>query len=401
MLKRTLIVRLDELAENLRWYTSDAEGQPRHGRGRLDELPALLRGRRLLLLVPGDAVLLTHTELQVRNRQQLRRALPFALEEQLADDVDALHFAIAPGSQPLGVAVVARTTLEGWLARLAEHDLQPDALLPETLALPIIDGEWTLLLEDLRVSLRCGPLAGLACEPENLPALLELLLAEATQAPVRIRGFDARSDRSLPPGAILAEGPDLLWQPLGEPGKWMAEGLEVLPINLLQGEYSRQEQLQKLWRPWRVSAALLLAFGLLQLGLGVADYQRLKAEDVAQVARMEQIYKQAFPEAKRIVNPRHQLDSGLQALKGGGGDAALVSLLARCAPPLQQQAGLDLTNLRYREGRLELELRLPDLSALDKLKAALGAAGLSVNIQNASSREGKVESRMEISEVGA
>jgi general secretion pathway protein L len=53
----------------------------------------------------------------VRGTAKILRALPFALEEQIAEDIEALHFAAgrpAPdGSIP--AAAVDREQLEGWL----------------------------------------------------------------------------------------------------------------------------------------------------------------------------------------------------------------------------------------------------------------------------------------------
>ena len=78
--------------------------------------PAALAGAaEIVVLVPGEDVLLTEARLSARNRAQLLQALPYAVEEQLLDPVEDLHFAATAGGDPLGVAVVARDTA-AWLA---------------------------------------------------------------------------------------------------------------------------------------------------------------------------------------------------------------------------------------------------------------------------------------------
>jgi type II secretory pathway component PulL len=67
---------------------------------------------------------------------------------------------------------------------------------------------------------------------------------------------------------------------------------------------------------------------------------------------------------------------------------------------LANAKGVELQNLRYRLGELELELELADLPALDALKASLTQQGLAVEIRNASSRDNRVEGRVAIREMG-
>jgi general secretion pathway protein L len=62
--------------------------------------------------------------------------------------------------------------------------------------------------------------------------------------------------------------------------------------------------------------------------------------------------------------------------------------------------GVQLQNLRYRQGEIELELELKDLPALDGLKASLQQQGLEVEIRNASSRDDRVEGRVAIRGMG-
>ena len=65
--------------------------------------------------------------------------------EQLAAEIDALHFALGPYQEDdtYPVAVVDRARIERWLGQLEEVGLQPDHLVPDLLALPRED-DWVL-----------------------------------------------------------------------------------------------------------------------------------------------------------------------------------------------------------------------------------------------------------------
>src|SRR5215470_8575143 len=78
-------------------------------------------------------------------------AAAYALEEQLADNIDELHFAIgrrAADSNRTPVAVVGHTLMNEWLAALRGAGLQPDCLYADSELLPANPGQAVVLLEE-------------------------------------------------------------------------------------------------------------------------------------------------------------------------------------------------------------------------------------------------------------
>src|SRR5580658_284380 len=93
---------------------------------------------------------------------------PYALEEDLAENIDELHFAIGKrtaDSMHTPVAVVARALLDEWLATLRAAGLEPEALYADSDLLPVNPGQAVALLEEDVVSVR--PPGG---SPVTLPA---------------------------------------------------------------------------------------------------------------------------------------------------------------------------------------------------------------------------------------
>src|SRR3990172_6852919 len=97
-------------------------------RGELSNAVAMSAGRRVVLIVPGEDVVLTEVALPAQKRHKILRVVPYALEDQVADEVENLHFAIGPqlegGSYP--VAVVQRARLTQWLDHAAAAGLSAD-----------------------------------------------------------------------------------------------------------------------------------------------------------------------------------------------------------------------------------------------------------------------------------
>src|SRR5450631_1673074 len=119
----TLLLRLPTPgSEDTEWLTIDEAGVPATARqrGPLSLAAAVARSAHVVVVAPATQILLAEPELPPGSGVKLARAVPFALEEQLTQDVDQLVFALGK-RRPTGgtpVAVVARDVLQGWLAQL-------------------------------------------------------------------------------------------------------------------------------------------------------------------------------------------------------------------------------------------------------------------------------------------
>lgn len=325
-------------------------------------------GHRLVVLVPAADVRLASVDLPARQASKVLQAAPYALEDQLAEDVDTLHFALGPrqkdGRWP--VAVVARTKMAEWLAPFTERGLHPDQLLPDALCLaPADGGRWSALAEQDQVLVRNGAFSAFSCSPEDLEMLLQM--ADA----------DRKSTlRLIVPRDIAADFTRLGWPVELLPG--FISPLEALlqshrpenDINLLQGRYSQKEDLERLWRPWKLSAALLgLWVGIAAILHGLSAWQlskELRQQEDANIQR----YQQLFPSETRILPDfASQVETQFQVIKGSNGGGGLLPLMQVLAEALAAAPGLTLQSVQYREGSLYAALSGGNLQALETLRA--------------------------------
>src|SRR5690606_1705358 len=109
-------------------------------------------GRKTIVLAPGTDVVLAEPVVPVKGGK-LAQVVPFALEEQLASDVDELHFAIGKrdGRAGVPVAAVAHERMESWLTLLRGAGIEPDAIYGESAMVPATPNGVTLLIDDSRV----------------------------------------------------------------------------------------------------------------------------------------------------------------------------------------------------------------------------------------------------------
>ncbi len=155
-----LLLRLPRTpGDSATWLVADARGAPAGPpqSGPLNLAAARAAGRRLCVLVPGADVLLAEPEVPVRAAAKLAQLIPYALEEQLADDIEELHFALgkrAAESTRAPVAVVRRALLDEWLGALRAGGLTPEALYAESDLLPENPGQAVMLLDEDTVIVR-------------------------------------------------------------------------------------------------------------------------------------------------------------------------------------------------------------------------------------------------------
>src|SRR5512140_134857 len=150
----TLVIRLrahDEAPAS--WLIVDENGA-RSGtvtNGPVADALGASQGRRVVLLLPGTEVSLSLPELPVKGGARLAQAVPFALEEQLATDVDALHFAVGTRGADTNltpVATVSRSLLERWVSTCQAAGIRPQAAHCESQAVPVSPNVCTLLLDE-------------------------------------------------------------------------------------------------------------------------------------------------------------------------------------------------------------------------------------------------------------
>lgn len=386
----------------LQWYWRDASGERQFGQvATLTELPHEARAARLIVWTPGAETLLTTAHLPTRVRAKILQALPYALEDQLLGEPDSMQFAYRPLTDGhLAVAVTARERLRVWQEQLQAAGLRPVALAPITLALEPAAGAWVAAFIGDELVVRAGTYAGFTAVTagDAPPALLAAALKEA-----QVRG-DAPPALRVYAGA-RAFAADAWSQALGievtrsDDNFWTH--VEPQPaLNLVQTAVGGGDGTHPLLARLRPAAIMFALWMLGSFIFTTIEWWQLSRTAKAQRTEMTQIFRNAFPEAKAIVDPALQMQrnvADLQARSGQAGPGELLVLLTQVGPALTDARGAELQGIQYGDRALTLDVRVGDFQALEALRAALGAKGLRVELVGSNSRGNTVDGKLRVS----
>ncbi len=415
-----LIVRLHDAApDEASWIVVDSAGAVAGsgGTGRLSEAAAGAEHRRVVAIVPASDVLLTRASVPVKNTARMLQAVPFALEDQLADDVDKLHFAVGKRADDgrVPVAVARREQIEQWLESFSEAGLNPAAMVPDTALLPkngaagptlVVDGDHTYLRQpDDSVAVFETDSFEAVAEAVGLgePPVSDSEDDEAEPAaPLDASLFISQNDRERYPELV-----DAIERRFGhcqvhglQSGafpKLAASATAGNPINLLQGAFAPSHSHARLLKPWLGVGILLAVLAVVMLGGETARLFQLKATDQQLDEQIVTAYRQAFRDG-RIVDPVAQIRNELSAMNSGGesGDTEFLEMIVSTAAAVRQVPAAQLQNVRYGRSQLELKITAPDVDTLDRVRAGLESAGFTAKIEGAPPRGDVVEGRISV-----
>lgn len=373
-------------------------------------------GTRVVLVVPGARVRVHNVDLPPGSGRRLRAALPFALEERLPGDPADYHLVPLPRvgkGRPLPVAVVEHSALAQWLKPARAAGLRPQMLVPDFFCLPEpMAGTWRVLAGEGTLLVRQPAARGMAVPAgatEQLPAGLMLALEAAEEPPETLELVvpDSETRRALQ--GWVAQLQDLglevqVREMGGEPERWLlGQARPPAALNLLTGPYASREDPRQ-WLRRAGPAAALAAALLLVVGLGGwLELRQVRAEHAALEERIRATYRQAFPDANNLVDPRFQMEQRLERLRSaareGGGTEGLLTRLAVAGPALRGEAELEVRRVHFEAGQLEVEAVLPDFDALETLKGRLAEGG--AEVAEAELEGERVRARLRIGEGGA
>jgi general secretion pathway protein L len=386
--------------------------------GPLEEAVKDIGSREVVVLVPAGETSTLTCDLPAKGAR-LRAALPFALEEQVADEIENLHF--APGKRrangDLPVTVVAHDRMNAWLGRLREAGIRPSRMVPEEHGLAEVPNTLSLLVAEDQLVFNDG-------------ASLEFVMQGVTPTEA-LMAAGVIGDDGLAEGAEDMSKHLLVYSEPAEEQRFEQDwtrlrrhldsvDINLLPdgvlprlavtvasgagVNLLQGRYGESTDVAAILRPWRYVAMLAVAVGVLGMAGKAIDYYRLASEESALKEQFTAEYRKIRPDDTREVMDPMGTVTSIRRGFGGGDSAPAVFLpsLQQLAAAIEDNEEAEIVAISYRAGVIDVRLTAPDVATLDKIeKSVTESDRFTASIQSTDRVGDQVNSRIQIREAGS
>lgn len=370
--------------------------------GSLAEAARAVEGRRAVVVLPGDDVLLAEATIPGGSQSRAQQAAPFVLEEQVADDVESLHFALGSKSAPdtYPVAVIGRDVMDTLREQFDDAGLRPAEVIPETLAIPKFDGQpegpvWTALVDQDHTVVRMNGYKGFAADPDTAELMLSGArqeLAEDQVGSMVMFRTDGGDRPSLPDLEIET-------RPCESRLELYAKGIASSPrINLLQGDFSLRQQFDKTWKPWRWSLALLALLGAVLGSSHLLEFRELNSELTELNQGINTVFQRTFPGSKSN-RPKAVMTGRLRQLgQGGAPSTGFINVFDTISSALATIPNSQINSVNFKSsGRINLDLQVPNLPAVDQLKKEIEKSGnLTMTVEGTNRVDNAVRARLRL-----
>jgi general secretion pathway protein L len=353
--------------------------------------------KKIIVVVPALEILVTHVELPKLTRKRLWQAIPFAVEEQLIDEVSRLHFCageyIPDNHWP--IAVVNKEKMRQWIELLDGLKIHPNQIIPATLAIPFTEGRWTVYCLDNLCFVRTKIYDGFSCEPTNLAVYLESKLAEETHKPAQIDIYSEEkimtSLSSNCPVIHLKATEQKLIESLGY-------AINKRPtLNLLQGAFRTNRKSVEAKKFWSYAGYLTLAWLAIGFVSNVFSLLALLHRESTINQQISAIYQHNFPGGEPGASPKTSLEEKLKKLTSQASNESFLVLLANVGNAYSQSGGVRLQSLNYVDKQFLLDISTSNFDELDAFTHALQQNQLNVKQQHAEMIAGRIKAALQVS----
>ncbi|HRD71106.1 MAG TPA: type II secretion system protein GspL [Legionella sp.] len=342
-----------------------------------EEIRNLQQDARTLIIESTNNASLLELELPWLPDRKARIAIPFALEEKLAQPVEELHFAFDKTryqNKRYLIVVLDKKHLNNLMAILDEQRINFETITLDWFALSseqscITESETLINSSDFKGALD-GALA--VSYLKNHPHIEPLLFKDS-----------------------MCINSDILVQTTEELSyTWIAKKLiQTNPLNLCQGDFQHGNSSDWIKKGYQ-SAALLAGIWLLSMVVfsGI-KLHFLKKQTIIVDEQIAQIYREFFPEAKQVISPKFRIS---QLLGTSANNQNRFWLLLNQFSKVMRDTPGTIEQLRFQNKTLSVKLLCNDFASLEEIENKLKNLQLKVNQTQAATRDQHVIATLEL-----
>ncbi len=365
----------------------------------LETVPVKSRADEVYAVIPGELFVSTEVSVPTRSRSKMQQALPFVLEDRLTEEVDSYHFVVLewkPGKAVV-TGFLSKEHVADWCNRFKQAGVQLYGMVADYQLLPIHPQATVTIAEQTegRVSVLKSNGTGATLDGNTIGIWWDSLQGENIPAAV--------NSHNLAQTLLRQGGGNVKEWSIGEDfPAWFRNGTAVTktPNILLQTETGKEHG--KSIPGLRIALIFLAIAAIAKLGIDGYEYVLLEGENKRITREITNLFKTTFPDEKRIVNARAQLQQKLKTLqRGETSGSGFQGLLAVVAQAIKSSRST-IEEISFRDSVMEVLCSVKNFAELDGLQQHLAKAGnVDVELISSGSLGNRVSGRFRVSQKGA
>lgn len=332
---------------------------------------ALLKGKSLTILLPGNWLYLTQTQVPSKNADVLEKSIPFAIEEELSNEVEDNYFAFqqtADGNQD--VVAIEKSQLDGIGEAIRNHHLEVNAIYSEFAWLPKVENVIVLWFEEKYALIRFG--------------LDEVMRVSHQQINQLIPIFKGQLNQIVTNQADLVDHADLLIDNSLNEIKCKDYLFNHPAIDLYIDKIKQQSFNQKV-DSWRKVYVLLAALLISWLGIQLFQMLQLNSEIEMLKQQQQDVLLRSFPDAApaELVDPFAAIRSRMQLNSNQSNQRQSIVLDVMQSIGLVKQSIklIQVNGLRLVNEQLEVQVSAPNISTINNFQQQLQLTAPNYRVQ--------------------
>ncbi len=330
-----------------------------------------LKSKPLTLLLPGNWLYLTKTEVPSKSSDVLEKSIPYAVEEELSNEVEDNYFAFRQTSdRTQDVIAIEKKYLDQVGEAIRSHQLEIKAIYSEYDWLPAANNKIVLWFEKTYALLRFGSNEVMRASHQQVSQLIPVFKGDLTEVySNQSTGFDHNDlhvDNSL------------------DEVKCKNHLLNHRATDLYL-DAIKESRKDKTSSSWKSTLTLVVVLVLSWLGINIYQLMQLNNDIERLKDQQQQVFKQSFPDAAaaELIDPyaaiksRMQLSSN-QSLQTKSILLDAMQFIGLVTKNVQQ---IQINGIRLVNEQMEVQVSAPNIATINSFHQQLQLSAIDYRIQ--------------------
>jgi len=403
-MKKTTLIRINKQSPgHTEWVTIDNHGKQitKINTGNLNDFPDEHKVNTLIVLTPATESFLTFVDLPFKSNSKLKKAIPYALEDQIANDINDIHFSFerSKKNKLISIAAINKNELNYYNELLSSHNIRPHAITSEIHGLPLIEKTISLLVEPSNVYINNGLDKAYCLDSMNISESVNLIDTEKDISNIQIYLNENNQDLISQCDELrdLYKTVDVKILDKGILQKLSQNILNADYVNFLQGEYTPKRDTKKYFKPWRhtiLFAAIFFSLSLVNISL---NYIQLSKYEKNLASQFLNEYQYFTANANDISDPIRIITAIKNSNSKIKEKALFFEGLALISSAIKNKDNVLLNSITFQKNTFNIRLITPNVTLLDAIARGINQNNnFTARIQSTNQENDIVESRLEI-----